>query len=185
MAAGLVPPRARPHWWRSRSLLGTAVVAVAAAVALRVELRALQGRARRELGDTALPLILAGHSLGGELALWQAATGAPPALAGVVAISPGARSHLRVTAMDLANREPSEPGSFAVDSMVRAVAPCVRVAIVRGDGDPLRIVRLRHPSVLGAGRRPEALGQTDTRCHPAGTGSGAGRGVPGGTKVAR
>ncbi|MCX5760810.1 MAG: hypothetical protein NTW72_04785, partial [Gemmatimonadetes bacterium] len=94
--------------------------------------------AARELGDTAMPLILAGHSLGGELALWQAATAPPLGLAGVVAISPGARGHLRVTLTDLANKEPTEPGSFAVDEILRAVPPHVRVALVRGDGDPLR-----------------------------------------------
>ncbi len=108
------------------------------AAVLRIALRNLQLVAARELGDTTLPLVLAGHSLGAELALWQAATGNPRKLAGVVAISPGARSHLRVTALDLANKEPSEPGSFAVDSMVRAVPPGVRVAIVRGSGDPLQ-----------------------------------------------
>ena len=110
---------------------------------LRAALQTLQRRAARELGDTALPLVLAGHSLGAELALWQAATGRPPGLVGVVAVSPGARSHLRVTAMDLANKDPTEPGSFAVDSMVREVPAAVRVALVRGAGDRLRTADTR------------------------------------------
>ncbi len=57
---------------------------------------------------------------------------------GAVAISPGERGHLRVTATDLAYGEPTEPGSFAVADMVRDVPRGVRVAIVRGASDPLR-----------------------------------------------
>jgi len=98
----------------------------------------LQRRMTRELGDTLLPFVLAGHSSGAEEAIWLAATAPPPRLTGVVAISPGARGHLKMTAGDLAFREPTEPGSFAIDSMLRAIPIEVRVALVRGSGDPLR-----------------------------------------------
>jgi hypothetical protein len=108
------------------------------AVAFRAAMTDLQGRAARELGDTLLPFVLAGHSIGAEVSIWQAATSAPQRLAGVVAISTGSRGHLRVTALDLAYVEPTEPGSFAVDSMLRAVPASVRVVIVRGDGDRYR-----------------------------------------------
>jgi alpha-beta hydrolase superfamily lysophospholipase len=110
----------------------------ARAAAFRTAMADLQGRAARELGDTLLPVVLAGHSVGAEVALWQGAMAPPRGLAGVVAISPGERGHLRVTATDLAYGEPTEPGSFAVADMVRDVPRDVRVAIVRGSGDPLR-----------------------------------------------
>ena len=110
----------------------------ARATAFRSAMADLQGRAARELGDTLLPVVLAGHSVGAEVALWQGAMAPPRALVGIVAISPGERGHLRVTATDLAYGEPTEPGSFAVAQMVRDVAPAVRVAIVRGASDPLR-----------------------------------------------
>jgi len=110
----------------------------ARAAAFRDAMADLQERAVRELGDTLLPVVLAGHSIGAELALWQGALAPPPRLAGVVAISPGARGHLRVTATDLAYGEPTEPGSFAVADMVRDVPGGVRVAIVRGASDPFR-----------------------------------------------
>ena len=110
----------------------------ARAAAFRTAMADLQGRASRELGDTLLPVVLAGHSVGAEVALWQGAMAPPRGLAGVVAISPGERGHLRVTAADLAFGEPTEPGSFSVADMVRDVPPPVRVAIVRGSGDPLR-----------------------------------------------
>ncbi len=108
------------------------------AAAFRTAMSDLQGRAARELGDTLLPVVLAGHSVGAEVALWQGAMAPPPRLAGVVAISPGTRGHLRVTPSDLAYGEPTEPGSFAVSDMVRDVPAAVRVAIVRGVNDPLR-----------------------------------------------
>lgn len=98
--------------------------------------------AREELSDGAdTPLILAGHSLGAEVALWTAAHARLPHPAGVLALSPGSRSHLRVAMSDmLGTAEPTGPGSFAVASEVAAVvndAP-QRVAIVRGQRDGLQ-----------------------------------------------
>jgi pimeloyl-ACP methyl ester carboxylesterase len=89
-----------------------------------------------------VPLVLAGHSLGAELALWAAANMQLPELRGVVAISPGSRTHLTVSASDiLMTSEPVGPGSFAVSDFAHSVLterPDVRMAIVRGSNDPLR-----------------------------------------------
>ncbi|MHB1312758.1 MAG: serine aminopeptidase domain-containing protein [Gemmatimonadaceae bacterium] len=112
--------------------------AAAREAAFRSGMADLQSRAARELGDTLLPVVLAGHSVGAEVALWQGAMAPPHGLAGVVAISPGTRGHLRVTTSDLAFGEPTEPGSFAVAQMVHEVPAGVRVAIVRGSSDRLR-----------------------------------------------
>ncbi|GJG87722.1 hypothetical protein tb265_29030 [Gemmatimonadetes bacterium T265] len=99
-------------------------------------------RARGALRASDRPLVIAGHSIGGEIALWTAAhLRAPqfePGLVGVVAMSPGQRGHLRTTASDLRGEEPHERGSFAVDSQVGLLAPRVRVALVRGELDKFR-----------------------------------------------
>ncbi len=114
--------------------------AAARARAFRLGMRDLMQRAARELGDSASPVLLAGHSVGAEVALWLAASDPPARLSGVVAISPGSRGHLKVSASDLAFGEPTEPGSFAVDSVLRAIGADVRVALVRGANDRLRSV---------------------------------------------
>ena len=94
------------------------------------------GRSRHELGADSLPLVLGGHSIGAEIALWTAAHDAPPGTVGVLAMSPGRRSHLRVTMSDLLNQgEPHDAGSFDVATQIAGTAPSLRVAIVRGDGD--------------------------------------------------
>ncbi len=102
--------------------------------------------------DALAPLLLAGHSLGAELALWAAANVDLPALSGVVAISPGSRSHLRISASDLLMTvEPTGPNSFAVDELVRrtvASRPAARIAVVRGAHDPLRSA---DPALIAAG----------------------------------
>lgn len=93
-------------------------------------------RSAHELGSDTLPLVLAGHSYGADLALWLAATRPPPRLVGVLALGPTARSHFYVTMLDRANvRDPTEPGSFAIASEIAAVPPHVRIALVRGEGD--------------------------------------------------
>ncbi len=78
------------------------------------------------------PLVLAGHSLGAELALWSAASVPAPSLAGVVAMSPGSRSHLRISASDLLmTGEPQEAGSFAVSDLIKRavrIHPNLRIA---------------------------------------------------------
>jgi pimeloyl-ACP methyl ester carboxylesterase len=98
--------------------------------AVRVELGA---------GPDAVPLILAGHSLGAETAIWTAAHVPAPGLAAVLALGPGSRSHLDVTVADLANlSEPEGPGSFSVAATIGAIPAGVRIALVRGDGDKYR-----------------------------------------------
>ena len=95
--------------------------------------------ARRELGADSIPVVLAGHSLGAEVASWIAVHAPPPRLAGVLLISSRSRGHLRATMTDIANRSaPSEPGSFAVAEQIAALPPSVRVAIVRGTDDRFR-----------------------------------------------
>ena len=95
--------------------------------------------ARHELHGDSVPLVLGGHSIGAEIALWTAAHVPQPGLQGVLAMSPGSRSHLRVTLADLLNRaEPREPGSFSVAEQIAALPPAVRVAVVRGQHDDYR-----------------------------------------------
>ncbi|HEY0780237.1 MAG TPA: thioesterase domain-containing protein [Gemmatirosa sp.] len=98
--------------------------------------------ARAALGANDRPLVIAGHSIGGEIALWTAAhlraPGLEPGLVGVVAMSPGQRGHLRTGLSDLRGEEPHERGSFAVDSEVGLLSPRIRVALVRGELDGFR-----------------------------------------------
>ncbi|HEY3286302.1 MAG TPA: alpha/beta fold hydrolase [Gemmatimonadaceae bacterium] len=108
--------------------------------AFREAMADLISRAERELGDSTLPVVVAGHSVGAEVALYMVADRPPPRLRGVVALSPGSRGHLRITAADLAFGEPTEPGSFAIDSVLHAIRGDLRVAIVRGANDRLRSV---------------------------------------------
>jgi pimeloyl-ACP methyl ester carboxylesterase len=95
--------------------------------------------ARREINADSIPLIIAGHSLGAEIAIWAAAHARAPGMVGVVAMSPGLRTHLRVSASDLLNGpEPEGPGSFSVPLTLSEIQPAIRVAIVRGDHDKYR-----------------------------------------------
>jgi hypothetical protein len=93
--------------------------------------------ARRELRVQHLPLLIGGHSIGAELALYTAAQIRFPGLVGVLALSPGLRGHLRVSLGDIFMAgEPTEPGSFAVADEVHALPSNVNVAIIRGQRDP-------------------------------------------------
>lgn len=75
-------------------------------------MRRLIDSARAERGPTP-PLILSGHSIGSELALWTAAHVPLHGLTGVLALSPGSRSHLDISASDLLmSAEPTGPLSF-------------------------------------------------------------------------
>lgn len=96
-------------------------------------------RARRDLSLGDAPLVVGGHSLGAELALWTGAHVPLEQLAGILALAPGARSHLQVSPSDLLGREPTGPGSFPLsDVMVVLRARGTDVAIVRGASDRLR-----------------------------------------------
>lgn len=95
--------------------------------------------ARHELGADSMPVVLGGHSLGAEVASWIAVHAAPPQLDGVLLISSRARGHLSATLSDIANRAaPTEPGSYSVAENIAAIAPSVRVAIVRSTDDRFR-----------------------------------------------
>lgn len=106
----------------------------------------LLGRARAELGDDTLPIIIGGHSFGAELAFWIALHRPPARLAGVLALSPRSTGHLFVTPYDLLNREASGPWSFSTIDAAAAIAPAVRIALVRGTHDPF----VRHDSAFAA-----------------------------------
>lgn len=126
-------------------------------------------RARHELDGDALPLIVGGHSIGAEFAVWTAAHALPAGTVGVLMLSPGLRSHLRVTVADQLNAgEPTERGSFAVPDAVRGVPAAVRIALVRGDNDRYRYAdsaivaagggRLRRFRVALAGHSMKRIG---------------------------
>jgi pimeloyl-ACP methyl ester carboxylesterase len=104
------------------------------AFAARIE--PIIARARHELSGDSVPLIIAGHSLGAEVAIWTAARVCPPGMMGVLALSPGSRSHLRVSVSDLMNGpEPSGPESFSVAAAIAGVPTDDRIAIIRGVRD--------------------------------------------------
>ena len=91
---------------------------------------------RRELAGDSVPLVIAGHSLGAEVAIWTAAHTCLGHVAGVLALAPGSRSHLRVSMSDIMNGpEPTGPESFSVADAIAAVPKDERVAIVRGTRD--------------------------------------------------
>jgi pimeloyl-ACP methyl ester carboxylesterase len=99
-------------------------------------MRTLIQRTRHELGADSIPLIIAGHSLGAELAIWTAAHVQSPGTLGVLAMSPGTRSHLRISVADIMNGpEPTGPESFSVADEIKLVPSSERVAIVRGTRD--------------------------------------------------
>jgi pimeloyl-ACP methyl ester carboxylesterase len=96
-------------------------------------------RGGRELHASGAPVVIAGHSIGAEVALWAAARVHPAGLQGVVAVAPSVRGHLRATLSDRLGRgDPTEPGSFSVADVIRQVPPGVRIALVRGETDRYR-----------------------------------------------
>ena len=104
--------------------------------AFAVAIEPVIARARHELGGDSLPLIIAGHSLGAEVAIWTAAHACRGGVAAVLALSPGARSHLRVSLSDIMNGpEPTGTESFSVADAIADVPRGERIAIVRGGRD--------------------------------------------------
>ena len=98
----------------------------------------LIAHARHELGGDSIPLIIAGHSLGAEVAIWTAAHACPPGSVAVLAMSPGSRSHLRISASDILNGpEPTGAESFSIADAIAQVPPDERIAIIRGNRDEL------------------------------------------------
>ena len=98
----------------------------------------LIARARADLGADSLPAIVGGHSSGAEIALWIATRRPPPALVGVLAVSPRSMGHLFVTPLDVLNKEASGRWAFSTIDATARVAPSVHIALVRGAHDPLR-----------------------------------------------
>jgi pimeloyl-ACP methyl ester carboxylesterase len=104
--------------------------------AFALAIRPLIARARHELGGDSVPLIIAGHSLGAEVAVWTAAHVRPAGASAVLAMSPGSRSHLRASLSDVMNGpEPTGPESFTVADAIAAVPRDERIAIIRGTRD--------------------------------------------------
>lgn len=124
-------------------------------IACRAAIRDLVGRVRGELALDSVPLVIGGHSLGAELALWTAATAGLRGVAGTLALSPGSRSHLRVSASDLLmTAEPQGPDSFGVAEQVTlATEAGQRVAIVRGANDKFRSADITLMAAGGASAR--------------------------------
>ncbi len=83
-----------------------------------------------------LPLVLMGHSLGAEVAIWAGAHIAQPQITGIVAMAPGGRGHLAITPLDfLSSALPKGPDSFSMADLVKSTSPQIRIAIVRGASD--------------------------------------------------
>ena len=98
----------------------------------------LVARARRELSLANAPVVIGGHSLGAELALWTGARVPLDRLAGILALAPGSRSHLRIAPSDLLGKEPTGDDSFALADVMRTLGERgIPVAIVRGASDKL------------------------------------------------
>jgi hypothetical protein len=70
------------------------------------------------------------------VAIWTAAYTKPVGTAAVLAMSPGSRSHLRVSLSDIMNGpEPTGAESFAVATAIADVPHDERIAIIRGTRD--------------------------------------------------
>src|SRR5207248_5748354 len=86
-----------------------------------------------------VPIVIAGHSFGADLALWTEANAHPAGVVGVLALGPTQRDHPTVTINDQVNLgEPTEPGSFAVAEQIRNTPLKVRIALLRGASDKER-----------------------------------------------
>lgn len=103
------------------------------------EVPALMKRALHELGADDVPIVIAGHSFGADIALWMEANARMQGVVGVLALGPTKRDHPAVTIQDRLNSgEPNEPGSFAVDEQIRNTPANVRIALLRGSSDKER-----------------------------------------------
>ena len=95
----------------------------------------LIARSRHELHADSVPLVLAGHSFGAELAIWQAFHDPPAGLVGILAMNPRPAGHLIVTPEDWLGKIADGPGSFSTVDLMRQLSPDIRVALVRGQRD--------------------------------------------------
>lgn len=96
----------------------------------------LIARTRHAMSADSLPLILAGHSFGAEVAFWTAEHHPPQRLIGVLSLNTRATGHLFITPADWLTSEPSGAWSFSVVESARHIDPRVRIALVRGHADP-------------------------------------------------
>ncbi len=108
----------------------------------------LIAKARHALGADSLPMIIAGHSFGAEVAFWVALHEPPPRLIGLLALNTRATGHLFITPSDWMNKEASGAWSFSAVDAARELDPRIRIALVRSAHDPFR----RHdPEFVAAG----------------------------------
>ncbi|HEX3868103.1 MAG TPA: hypothetical protein VHV78_15175, partial [Gemmatimonadaceae bacterium] len=85
---------------------------------------------RRALAADSLPIVLAGHSFGAELAFWTALHAPPPRLVGILSLNTRSTGHLFITAGDLLNHEAGGAWSFSVIDAAREIDPHVKIALV-------------------------------------------------------
>ncbi len=103
------------------------------------DIPALMKRSLHELGADSVPIVIAGHSFGADIALWTEANARIPGVVAVLALGPTRRDHPSVTLRDQMNTgEPTEPGSFAVSEQIRNTPTNVRIAVLRGASDKER-----------------------------------------------
>jgi pimeloyl-ACP methyl ester carboxylesterase len=96
-------------------------------------------RSLHELGADHVPIVIAGHSFGADIALWTEANAPIPGVVGVLALGPTRRDHPTITLRDQINSgEPTEPGSFAIDEQIRNTPAKVHIALLRGASDKER-----------------------------------------------
>jgi pimeloyl-ACP methyl ester carboxylesterase len=103
------------------------------------DLPGLMKRSLHELGADSVPIVIAGHSFGADIALWIEANARLHGVVGVLALGPTKRDHPIVTLKGQLNSgEPTEPGSFAIDEQIRSTPANVRIALLRGASDKER-----------------------------------------------
>jgi len=103
-------------------------------------------RSRAELGADTLPVVLAGHSFGAEVAFWVAQEVPPSRLAGILAMNPRPAGHLYVDIGDRANLIASGPRSFSTVELSHSLPANIRIALVRSGRDHF----IRHDSAFVA-----------------------------------
>ncbi|MEO7087065.1 MAG: hypothetical protein ABI442_02645 [Gemmatimonadaceae bacterium] len=95
-------------------------------------------RTRHAMSADSIPVVLAGHSFGAELAFWTALHAPPPGLIGILSLNTRSTGHLFITPGDLLNHEASGAWSFSVIDAARRIDPHVKIALVRSEHDPFK-----------------------------------------------
>jgi len=99
-------------------------------------LAGFMNESQAEFHSEKLPLVLTGHSLGAEVAIWAGAHISSPRITGIVAMAPGGRGHLAITPSDyLSSALPKGPDSFSMADLVTSSPLELRIALVRGAKD--------------------------------------------------